>query len=113
MCADVTNLISPALDAEDIIAPAYVLEVSSPGLDRILFNEKQASLYIDKEVSAELRLPFEGRKKFSGKLLKVEGDEIVLDDKLSGETELSFSNIQTLRVIPSFEKNAKPVKGSN
>ena len=49
-CGDITNMLSPALDAADIIAPAYILEVSSPGFDRILFTLDQARAYIGKKI---------------------------------------------------------------
>lgn len=109
ICGDVTNMLSPALDAEDIIAPAYILEVSSPGLDRILFTKDQAKLYINSEVKAELRIPTEGRKKLSGILLDVLDDStVVIDEKISGKMEVIFSNILTLRVVPDFtNKNKK------
>ncbi len=109
ICGDVTNMLSPALDAEDIISPAYILEVSSPGLDRILFTKDQAKLYINSEVKAELRIPTEGRKKLSGVLLDVLDDStVVIDEKISGKMEVIFSNILTLRVVPDFtNKNKK------
>ena len=50
-CGELMDVLSPALDAADLIAPKYTLEVSSPGLDRILFTLEQAKAYTGKTVS--------------------------------------------------------------
>lgn len=108
MCGDVTNLISPALDAADIINPAYILEVSSPGLDRILFNLDQARLYIGKRIKLELNVAMQSRRKFDGVLLQIEEPDIlVLDDKLSGQIKLAFSNVAIARLVPEFNNASK------
>ena len=107
ICGDVTNMISPALDAADIINPAYTLEVSSPGLDRILFTKEQALLYVGKKVKLELTLALQSRRKFEGTLVSIDEDTLVLDDKLSGNVTLAFSNIALMRVVPEFNKKKK------
>lgn len=102
-CGDVTNMLSPALDAADLIAPAYTLEVSSPGLDRILFTREQAASYVGSEVKAELRLPVQGRRKVSGELVSVDEDGFLhVNDKLQGPLTIAFENIALMRVVPVF-----------
>lgn len=109
LCGDITALISPALDAADLIAPAYMLEVSSPGLDRILFTKEQAAKYVGSEVKAELRIPVQGRRKLSGIMGAMSEDgTFTIADKLAGEMKLAFENVALMRLVPTFEKPKKP-----
>jgi len=65
-CVMVSKEISPILDVEDPIESSYVLEVSSPGLDRPLTKEKHFIQAIGKKVKIKTELPVEGRKNFTG-----------------------------------------------
>lgn len=114
-CGELMDVLSPALDAADLIAPKYTLEVSSPGLDRILFTLEQAKSYTGKTVKAELRIPTQGRHKLQGSLEEVSDDGMLkINDKISGLIEVAFSNISTARVVPEFPTNNKkaPKSGS-
>ena len=107
-CGEIMDVLSPALDAADLIAPKYTLEVSSPGLDRILFTLEQTRAYVGKTVKAELRMPTQGRHKLQGILESVSEDGMLkINDKVSGEMEVAFSNISTARVVPEFPQNNK------
>src|SRR5690606_22208616 len=77
-CERVSRQASSVLDVEDPIQGEYTLEVSSPGMDRPLYNLDQYTLYLGEEVSVRLRIPYEGRRKYKGRLVGVEGDEIVM-----------------------------------
>lgn len=84
MCAQISREVETQLDAEDAIASAYRLEVSSPGLNRVLAREKDFAAMQGSEVSLETRLAIEGRKRFRGTLVsfadgtaKVEADGVV------------------------------------
>ncbi|MGN1280432.1 MAG: ribosome maturation factor RimP [Succinivibrio sp.] len=107
-CGELMDVLSPALDTADLISPKYTLEVSSPGLDRILFTLEQAQAYTGKTVKAELRIPTQGRKKLQGVLEEVTDDGMLkINDKLSGVVEVAFSNISTARLVPEFPDNNK------
>ena len=107
-CGEIMDVLSPALDAADLIAPKYTLEVSSPGLDRILFTLEQTRAYVGETVKAELRMPTQGRHKLPGILENVSDDGMLkINDKVSGEIEVAFSNISTARVVPEFPQNNK------
>lgn len=67
-CADVSREVGTQLDAEDAIERSYRLEVSSPGLDRILAREKDFAAAVGSEVSLETRRPLDGRRRFRGRL---------------------------------------------
>jgi ribosome maturation factor RimP len=100
-CARVSEQVGAVLDVEDPIGGDYVLEVSSPGVDRRLFRLEQYAPYAGEEVELRLRRPFEGRRKYRGVLRGVEGEDIVLlvDDH---EYLLPFGEVEkaqlTLRV---------------
>jgi ribosome maturation factor RimP len=73
-CASVSREVGTHLDAEDLIERAYHLEVSSPGLDRVLAREKDFAATCGCEVSLETRRPLAGRKRFRGLLESFEAD---------------------------------------
>ncbi|AAU38053.1 MULTISPECIES: ribosome maturation factor RimP [Basfia] len=100
-CADVSRQVSAILDVEDPIADKYNLEVSSPGLDRPLFTLEQFQRYVGQEISVHLRIPMLDRRKWQGKLERIEGDmlTLIVDDQ---EQSFALSNIQKANVIPKF-----------
>ena len=101
-CADVSRHVSDVLDVEEFSNSAYTLEVSSPGMDRILFKEAQYVDSIGEQVEVRLNFPFEGRKKFVGVLTGVQDSTAVvqIDDE---EFLLPLENIQRARVLPVYE----------
>lgn len=74
VCADVSREIETHLDAEDAVASRYNLEVSSPGLNRVLAREKDFLFARGSEVRIETRQPLEGRKRFRGRLEDFDGE---------------------------------------
>ena len=104
-CGDVTNLISPALDAADIIGPSYTLEVSSPGLDRILFNREQLRMYVGRKVRLKVHAPVQKRHNFEGTLLEV-GDETLRIEDSDGQAEIACSNVAIARAVPELRMPA-------
>lgn len=75
-CEAISRNLSPVLDADDPITAAYRLEISSPGIDRILVRRSDFARFADHEARVELSRLFEGRKRFRGMLLGVEGDTV-------------------------------------
>jgi ribosome maturation factor RimP len=78
-CARVSHAVSAALDERDPIPGQYTLEVSSPGLDRVLRRHEHFVRFAGEPVRLETIAPIEGRKRFSGKLSKVGEHDITLD----------------------------------
>jgi len=87
-CAKLSRALSEMLDAADPISGEYVLEVSSPGVDRPLTRKKDFEAYEGYEAKIELDRLAEGRKRFRGVLAGVDGDNIALD--LEGEAETTL-----------------------
>ena len=100
-CADVSRQVSAILDVEDPIADKYNLEVSSPGLDRPLFTLPQFERYIGQDIAVHLRIPVMERRKWQGKLERIENDMVTLI--VDGQEQvLVFSNIQKANVVAKF-----------
>ncbi len=101
-CAAVSEQVSAVLDVEDPISGEYTLEVSSPGMDRLLFRLEQYPAYVGEVLELRLRSPFEGRRKFKGILAGIEGEDIVLrvDDH---EYLLPHSVVDKARIEPRFQ----------
>lgn len=98
-CAAVSEQASSVLDVEDPITGEYTLEVSSPGMDRLLFRLEQYPAYVGEVLEVRLRTAFEGRRKYKGVLKGIEGDEVVVqvDDH---EFLLPHSAIDKARIQP-------------
>ena len=87
-CAKLSRAISEVLDAADPISGEYLLEVSSPGVDRPLTRLKDFETYEGYEARLELDRLAEGRKRFRGILAGVEGDQVAID--LEGDEETAL-----------------------
>lgn len=102
-CAEVSRQVGAILDVEDPISSEYSLEVSSPGLDRPLFDQAQFAAVVGETVEAKISMPLNGRRKFKGKLIAVENDSlIVLVD--NEEYELVISNIDKAHLVYNHSK---------
>lgn len=101
-CEKVSRQVSSVMDVEDPIDSEYTLEVSSPGMDRPLYTLEQYARYIGEQINVRLRLARDGRRKFKGTILAVEGDEvrIAVDDI---EYLLSVDAIDKANIIPRFD----------
>ena len=100
-CADVSHQVSAILDVEDPISTEYNLEVSSPGLDRPLFEKSHFEAVVGETVEVKLSIPLNGRRKFKGKLEAVENDSLVV--VVDGQDyELMISNVDKANLVPTF-----------
>ena len=100
-CERVSGQVGALLDVEDPIGTPYRLEVSSPGLDRVLFRREHYESFVGERVDVRLAFPFEGRRRFVGLLAGVEGEDVVVR---IGEEEylLPLSQIRRTRIVPDF-----------
>ena len=98
-CVTVSRQVSALLDVEDPIFEEYELEVSSPGVDRRLFNREQYSAFTGEQLHLLLRTPFKGKRKHVGLLSEVLSNEIVLQVE-DGEYRIPFDILEKVRVQP-------------
>jgi ribosome maturation factor RimP len=87
-CARLARALSQVLDAADPISGEYVLEVSSPGIDRPLTRLKDFETYEGFEARLEIDRLAEGRKRFRGELAGVDGQNVAIN--LEGESETAL-----------------------
>lgn len=97
-CSRLSQAISALLDVEDLIPDAYVLEVSSPGIDRPLTRLKDFDRYKDNETRVELSTALNGQKKFRGMLRGVDGEDILLDID-TGSVKLPFRDVDKAKLV--------------
>ncbi len=98
-CEAVSRAISALLDVEDPLPGNYSLEVSSPGLDRKLTKSEHFQRFMGEIVKVKMRFPVEGRRRFRGKLLSMDENNIVVE--VDGESHsLALAAIDTARLVP-------------
>jgi ribosome maturation factor RimP len=102
-CEIVSREVAGLLDVEDPIPGNYVLEVSSPGLDRPLFSLAQFEQFKGEVASVSLFAPSSGRRKFKGKILGIEEDFVRIDQD-GVEVKLEFGNIAKARLVPDYAR---------
>jgi ribosome maturation factor RimP len=78
-CAEISRAVSALLDVEDPLPGSYVLEVTSPGIDRPLVRPDDFARFAGFEARIETAAPIDGRRRFKGRLIGVEGDEVRID----------------------------------
>ncbi len=101
-CASLSREVSVIMDVEDPISGEYVLEVSTPGLDRPLTRRKDFENYAGYEAKIELSVPEAGRRRYRGKLLGISQDLVKID--VDGEVfEVDFNNINRSKLVLTDE----------
>ncbi len=102
-CGAVSREVAAMLDVEDPISGHYNLEISSPGLDRLLFTPEQFDHFAGNAVKVTLFAPEDGRRRFSGRILEVQDQMIHLDID-GAEITLNFANIAKARLVPDYDE---------
>jgi len=105
-CERVSRQISSVMDVEDPIQGEYTLEVSSPGMDRPLYTADQYARFAGEEINVRLKVPYEGRRKYKGRLVGVEGDEVVMAVE-NHEYLFPIDTIDKANVVPHFGPTTK------
>ena len=101
-CAEASRQISSILDVEDPIKDEYTLEVSSPGMDRILFRPEQYKLYLNSKLKIRLSGNVGGRRNFTGVLRDVTGADgeveiiVMVDEE---ETRFPLHTIEKANLV--------------
>jgi len=101
-CADVSRAVSALLDVEEVIAGSYTLEVSSPGIDRPLTRPEHFVRFAGFEAKLETRIPLDGRKRFTGRLLGLEGERVRIATA-EGELALPLADVQRAKLVLTDE----------
>jgi len=100
-CEAVSREVSAQLDVEDPISGHYTLEVSSPGVDRLLFTPAQFARFEGQSAKVGLKLPQDGRRRLQGRIVRADEQAVVLDVD-GAEVSVSPGNIEKARLVPDW-----------
>ncbi len=112
-CAEISTAVSATLDVEDPVEDAYMLEVSSPGIDRPLTRLKDFDTYEGYEARIETNQPIDGRKRFKGVLAGIEGEDVLINIEDHGEivtVGLNFDWLADAKLILTDELIAEMLR---
>jgi ribosome maturation factor RimP len=100
-CQKVSYQVSGVLDVEDPIPGHYTLEISSPGLDRLLFKPEDFERFAGQLVKLRTAYPVEGQRRFKGRLQGMQDSNVVIvqDDQ---EISLPYDQIEQARLVPEY-----------
>lgn len=99
-CSRVSHQVSGVLDVEEPIKGQFTLEVSSPGIDRPLFNIEQFAQFVGSKVKLKLYHAIEGRRKITGVIDSVEGEDIIVKEVDTDDCiQLQMDDIDKANII--------------
>ena len=112
-CGDISTAVSAVLDVEDPLEDNYILEVSSPGIDRPLTRLKDFEVWKGWEARIETTELIDGRRRFNGGLMGVEGDEVLIELDEGAEAVtigLKFDSLSDAKLILTEELIAEMLR---
>jgi ribosome maturation factor RimP len=89
-CSEVSLHVGTVLDVEDFIHASYTLEVSSPGIERGLYKRQDYEGFAGILAKLRTRKPVNGQRNFRGRLLGIDGEDILFEDRTSGRVRVPF-----------------------
>jgi len=101
-CEQFSKRYSVALDVEDWIDFSYVLEVSSPGLDRPLVREGDYLKFVGRRAKLRIREPLAGRRNFKGKILGLSQGRLRLEVEPIGVVEIPLADVEKANLVVEF-----------
>jgi ribosome maturation factor RimP len=116
-CAEFSRELGTILDVEDVVpGNSYLLEVSSPGLDRKLFRPVDFERFTGSRIKLTTRAPLNGNRHFEGKLDKFENGRLTLDlndarklpkkarisETVAQKLEIDLTNVEKANLVPEF-----------
>ncbi|HAS74110.1 MAG TPA: ribosome maturation factor RimP [Clostridiales bacterium UBA8960] len=102
-CQLVSQFLNAKLDAMDPIEEQYFLEVSSPGVERVLKKDKEFEKYVGHVVQLKLFQAYEGQKAIMGTLVGLIDDHIVIENDQLGRIEIPKSKVSLTKLVVEFE----------
>ena len=109
-CTLVSRQVEAVLDADDFIPSSYLLEVSSPGLERELYSLKDFEKFIGSLAKVKTNTPIDGQKNFRGRITSIEDDEIIFEDKTKATVRFPYSAVSKAQLEIDLEEELKKQK---
>ena len=102
-CAAMSDKLGTLIDESGILPDAYVLEVSSPGIDRVLKNEKDFLRFKGRKARISVFEPVDGQRNFVGKILSFEAGSVTIEDATAGKAvTIALNKIARARLEPEL-----------
>ena len=101
-CGELTDKIDAILEMENLIDGAYILEVSSPGIQRALKKPEHFKRFINQRAKIILKLPLNDRGSFTGIIAQADDNGLVLDDG-TNQFKFEYNNIKKAHLDPVLE----------
>ncbi|HUE81702.1 MAG TPA: ribosome maturation factor RimP [Pyrinomonadaceae bacterium] len=111
-CSEVSLHVGTILDVEDFIHSAYTLEVSSPGLERGLYKRTDYERFAGKLAKVKTQRPIEGQRNFRGRLLGLDGEDVLFEDRTSGNVRIPIDSITRANLEIDIEEEFKRAQGA-
>ncbi|MDQ3041158.1 MAG: ribosome maturation factor RimP [Acidobacteriota bacterium] len=109
-CSSVSRRMDAVLDAEDFIPGNYTLEVSSPGLERELYSLKDFEKFVGNLAKIKTSEAVEGQKNFRGRIVGIQDDVIIFEDKSKGTVRLLYAAVVKANLEIDLEEELKRAK---
>lgn len=106
-CSEVSREIEAKLDADELVPATYILEVSSPGIERGLYTLDDFRRFTGSDARVKTVEPIEERKSFTGTINGVGADFVLLEDTVLGSIEIPFENIKKSNLKVDFNKELR------
>ena len=106
-CSNISRKVGAVLDADDFIPAAYLLEVSSPGLERELYSLRDFEKYAGNLAKVKTTHPVGGQKNFRGRITEIKGEEIVFEDKTSGTVRFPYNMVAKANLELDLDEELK------
>ena len=100
-CANISRQLGDLLDAKDIVPQTYVLEVSSPGLNRPIKKKEDFRRFAGRKVQLRLVSPLEGRRKIVGDLVGIENEKVIVT-AAEGRCSIALEDIDRANLVYEF-----------
>lgn len=106
-CEAVSREMSAILDTDDVVPYAYILEVSSPGLERGLYSIEDFVRFAGSAAKVKTRASVNGQRNFRGKIIAVEDGEVVFDDRTNGVVRFPYGDVVKANLEIDLEEELK------
>jgi ribosome maturation factor RimP len=109
-CSGVSHHLGTILDVEDFIHSPYTLEVSSPGIERGLYKRADYERFAGHAAKLKSRVAINGQRNFRGRIVGVDGDEIVFEDKTNGRVRIPLEAVVKANLEVDVEEEFRRAK---
>jgi ribosome maturation factor RimP len=101
-CEKMSMALGDLLDEKDVIKGAYALEISSPGLDRVLKKEKDFVRFAGKKAKINVFAPINGQRNFLGNIISCGSGKVKIEDVTGKTVEIPLDNMAIARLEPEL-----------